>query len=95
MVKVKHLSEKVIESKDKVILLQEQLLGSKEDQLATLQTSVREEMASVQSTDYSQVGATELERNCEAEHCISVQPAATFTPAKLKDAVRSAVEEEE
>jgi len=67
MVKVKHLSEKVIESQEMVIILQERLLGFKEDDLETLKTSVREEMATVQNTVKSELQS--LKRNCEAEHC--------------------------
>jgi hypothetical protein len=91
-VKVRVLSEQVIEKQDLVIVLQERLLGSGEDQLATLQTSVREEMASVQTTVKSELQSwSEIAKR----NTVSAQPAATFTPAKLKDAVRSAVEEDD
>ena len=92
MCKNRLLSDSVIENQEKVIVLQEQLLGFKEDHLETLQTSVREEMASVQTTVKSELQSwSEIAKRNTA----SVQPAATFTPAKLKDAVRSAVEEED
>ena len=90
MSKIDELNNKVIDNQDKVIVLQEQLIRSKEEQLATIQTSVREEMASVQSTVKS-----ELQSWSDVVKRNTVQPAATLTPAKLKDAVRSAVEEED
>jgi hypothetical protein len=49
-------------------------------------------MASVQTTVKSELQSwSEIAKR----NTVSAQPAATFTPAKLKDAVRSAVEEED
>ena len=90
MSKVEELNDKVILNQDKVIILQEQLIKSKEEQLQTLQSSVRDEVASVQTTVKS-----ELQTWSEVVKRNTVQSEATFSSAKLKDAVRSAVDEED
>ena len=90
MNKIEELNDKVILNQDKVIVLQEQLIKSKEEQLETVKSNVREEMASVQTTVKS-----ELQSWSEVVKRNTVQPVATFSSAKLKDAVRSVVDEED
>jgi len=84
--------QQVVDLQGEVINLQKKLLGSKEEQLATLQTSVRDEMASVQTAVKSELQSWS---DIAKRNTVNLQPAATFTPAKLRDAVRSAVEEED
>ena len=87
--KLEELNEKLIQSQEKVISLQEQVITSKDEQLASFQTAVRDEMASVQTTVKSELGSWSevVKRN-------SVQPI-SITSAKLKEAVKSAVSEED
>lgn len=92
LVKVRLLSEQVIDNQEKVIVLQDRLHVCQEENLETLQTSVREEMATVQTTVKSELQSwSEIAKRNTA----SAQPAATFTPAKLRDAVKSAIEEDD
>jgi hypothetical protein len=99
MGKIEELNSKVIENQDKVITLQDQLIRSKEEQLATVQTSVREEMAAVRDEVSSVQTAVKselvswtdaLKRNSMK----AVQPI-TMTSAKLKEAVKAAVGDED
>lgn len=90
---IQELNSGMIKGQEKVITLQEQLLKNDEERLASLQNTVRDEMASVQSAvkteirSWSEVAAQNANQSTAAT--------CTITPAKLREAVKSAVVEED
>ena len=84
---MEELNSAVIKGQEKVIALQEDLLKSKDEQLVAVQSAVKSEIAGVQSTV-----KTEISSWSKIVQQKSSQP---FTPAKLKEAVKSAVVEED
>ena len=78
----------MIKGQEKTITLQEQLLKNEEEHLASLQNTVRDEVASVQS-------AVKTEISTWSQVVANQSTAATITPAKLREAVKSAVVEED
>ena len=85
--KIEELNDKVIQNQEKIISLQEQLISSKDEQLASFQTTVRDEMASVQTTVKSEL--------CSWSDVVKQNTFRPITSAKLKEAVKSAVVEED
>ena len=89
--KIEKLTDQVQKGHEKIIELQCELLSSKEEQLASLRTAVKEELATVQS-----VVKTEIHRSwSDVVAKGSNQGSTTLAAAKLKEAVKSAVAEED
>jgi hypothetical protein len=86
--RVEELTSCVDNAQVKVIALQDELIKSKEDQLASVRTTVREEVASVQSAV-----KTEIRSWSEVAVQNTAQP--SFSTARIKEAVKSAVNEED
>ena len=89
--KVEVLTSQVMEGQEKLIALQGDLLAAKDEQLAHVRTAVKEEIASVQS-----VVETDLRSSWSdivANGSSASQP--FTTEAKLKQALKSAVAEED
>jgi hypothetical protein len=86
--KVEELASSVDNAQVKIIALQDDLIKSKEDQLASVRTTVREEVASVQSAVQTEIRSwSEIARQKTAQQPIST--------ARIKEAVKSAVIEED
>ena len=85
---IQELNSGMIKGQEKIITLQEQLLKNEEEHLASLQNTVRDEVASVQS-------AVKTEISTWSQVVANQSTAATITPAKLREAVKSAVVEED
>lgn len=85
--KIEELNANLMNKQEKVISLQEELLKNKDDQLATIQTIVRDEVASVQTVVKAEIGSWSevVQRNTS-------QP---ITTASLKEAVKSVVSEDD
>jgi hypothetical protein len=87
--KIEELNGQLIQNQQKVIVLQEQVMKSNDEQLVSVQSTVRDEMASIQTAVKSEFSSWSK----VAERNKTNVP--TFTQAKLKEAVRSAVVEED
>jgi rubrerythrin len=85
--KIEELRGKVMENQEKVITLQDELLRSKDEQIAAVQTTVKNEMASVQTVVKAEIGSWSKVVKRNSSHPI--------TQASLKEAVKSAVSEED
>ena len=85
--KIEGLNANVIEKQEKVINLQEELLKSRDDQLSAVQTTVRNELASVQTVVKAEIGSW--------SEVVKRNTSPPITPASLKEAVKSAVSEED
>ena len=89
--RIEDLNSRVISGQDKIIHLQEDLITSKDEQLSCFRSTVKEEMASVQSAVQTEIRSTWSQVAARGEsggHAIT-------TAAKLKEAVKSAVAEED
>ena len=88
--KIEELRGNVMENQEKVITLQDQLLKSKDEQLAAIQTTVKNEVASVQTLVKAEIGSWSdvVKRERSTSH-------PSITQASLKEAVKSAVSEED
>lgn len=87
-VKVEELTSSLDNTQVKLIDVQGELIRSKEDQLASVRTTVREEVASVQSAVKSEIRSwSEIAGQKSAQQSIST--------ARIKEAVKSAVVEED
>ena len=86
--RVEELASCVDTAQVKVIALQDDLIKSKEDQLASVRTTVQEEVASVKSAV-----KTEIRSWSEVAAQNTAQP--SFSTARIKKAVKLAVNEEE
>lgn len=85
--KIEELNSALVKGQEKVIALQEDVIRSNEEQLAGVQSAVRDEMVSVQTavkTGFSSWSKV-VQQNAGQPIC----------PAKLKEAVKSAVVEED
>lgn len=86
--RVEQLTSSVENAQAKIIALQDDLIKSKEDQLTSVRTTVREEVASVQSAVKTEIRSwSEIASQKTAQHHIST--------ARIKEAVKSAVIEED
>ena len=83
------LSTAMSKQQEKVIALQEDLLARKDEQLATLQSSVKDEVAVVKSAVQSEIS------NSWSKIVEKSTPTPAFCPVKLKEAVKCAVVEED
>lgn len=84
---IEELRGKVMENQEKVITLQGELLMSKDEQLAAVQTTVKNEMASVQTVVKAEIGSWSEVVQRNTSHRI--------TQASLNEAVKTAVSEED
>ena len=87
--RVEQLTSSVDNAQVKIIALQEDLIKSKEDQLASVRTTVREEVASVQSAVKTEI------RSSWSEIAGQKTPQQPISSARIKEAVKSAVIEED
>ena len=84
---VEELNSRLLKSQEKVIALQEDLIKIKDEQLASVQSTVREQVASVQTAVKSEISAwSDIVQKNAAPH---------ITPTTLREAVRSFVVEED
>jgi hypothetical protein len=92
--KIEELNSKVIENQDKVIALQDQLISSKEEQLAAFQSTVKAEVAGVQTAVQTEIKSWSkaVQQQQSTANTANVQ---YISPAKIKEAVKSAVEEDD
>jgi hypothetical protein len=86
--KIEELNSQVIKGQAKVITLQEELLKNKDDQLASVRTTVRDEVATVNSAVITEIRSSWSKVVAQGRS----QP---ITTASLKEAVKSAVSEED
>ena len=90
---IQEVNSGMIKGQEKIIILQEQLLKAKEEQLVSLQNTVKDEMATVQSAvktelrSWSQVVAQNANQSTATTN--------TMSSANLKEAVKSAVVDED
>jgi hypothetical protein len=89
--KIEDLNSRVVKGHEKIIHLQEDLLTSKDQQLACFRSTVKEEMASVQSAVQHEIRSTWSQVAAGGESGGQT----ITTAAKLKEAVKSAVAEED
>ncbi len=80
----------LVKAQEKTIDLQEELLKNQSEQLASLQGTVRDEVASVQTAV-----TTEIRTWSQVAAQNTNQPTTSITPAKLKEVVKSAVVDED
>jgi len=87
--RVEQLTSSVDNAQTKIIALQDDLIKSQEDQLTSVRTTVREEVASVQSAVKTEIRSSwsEIAGQKTAQHHIST--------ARIKEAVKSVVIEED
>ena len=83
------LSSAMFKQQQKVIVLQEDLLASKDEQLSTLQSSVKDEVAEVKSAVQSEIS------NSWSKIVQKSASTPAMCPVKLKEAVKCAVIEED
>ena len=84
---MEELNSNLSKSQEKVIALQEDLIKIKDEQLAAVQTTVKNEVASVQSAVKSEISSW--------SKIVQQTNSLPITPTKLKEAVKSAVDEED
>jgi len=87
--KIEDLNGQLIQNQQKVIVLQEQVMKSNDEHLVSVQNTVKNEMASIQTAVKTEFSSWSKVVEQNKTHV------PTFTPAKLKEAVRSAVVEED
>jgi hypothetical protein len=87
--KIEELNSKVIENQDKVIALQDQLINSKEEQLAAVQSTVKAEVAGIQDAVKTEISSWSAMVQKKS------MPSPPMCPVVIKKALRSAVEEED
>lgn len=87
--KIEELRSAVSDGQDKVIALQDQLISSKEEQLAAVQSSVKAEVAGVQDAVKTEISSW----SAIVQKKSTTNP--QICPVALKKALRSAVDEED
>jgi hypothetical protein len=85
--KIEDLNSRVVKGQEKIIVLQEELIRSKEEQLACVRTAVRDEMASVHTSV-----KTELRSWSES---VGQNAGQSISAAQIKAVVKSAAVEED
>ena len=86
--KIEDLNSHVVKGQKKIIILQEELIRSKDEQLECVRNTVRDEMASVHS-------AVKTEIRSSWSEVVGQNAGQSISVAKLKEAVKSAVVEED
>lgn len=86
--KIEDLNSHAVKGQEKIIILQDELIRSKDEQLACVRNTVRDEMASVHS-------AVKTEIRSSWSEVVGQYAGQSISAAKLKEAVKSAVVEED
>ena len=89
--KVEELTSRVMTGQEKIIALQGDLIAAKDEQLAHVRTAVKEEIASVQSVVQTEIRSSWSDVVAKG----SSSSITTASAAKLKEAVKSAVAEQD